>query len=74
MSMTRLCPRCADKLGERYETTAYTDKRAHCALCGSEGYVYEIEPKQPIKWGRRRNGPGYSAAERARYEKRRRWA
>ena len=74
MSMTRLCPRCADKLGDKYDTTAYTDRRAHCALCGAEGYVYELAPKRRQGGEHRRAGHGYSAAERERYAKRRRWA
>jgi hypothetical protein len=74
MSMTRLCPACAGKLADRYDTTAYTDRRAHCALCWAEGYVYEIEPKQRRRVEKRRCSRGLRAAEREKYVKRRRWA
>jgi hypothetical protein len=74
MSMTRLCPACAGKLADRYDTTAYTDRRAHCALCGAEGYVYGIEPKNRQRGEKRRSGSGYSGKEREKYVKRRKWA
>ena len=74
MSTTRLCPACAGKLADRYDTTAYTDRRAHCALCGAAGYVYEIEPKRRQRGEKRRSGSGYSGKEREKYVKRRRWA
>ena len=74
MSMTRLCPRCAEKLRDRYDTTAYTDRRTLCALCGAEGYVYEIAQKRRQRGEKRRSGSGYSAAEREKYVRRRSWA
>ena len=75
MCRTRLCPRCAGKMADSYEARAHTDMPAVCAMRGDNGYLYDLEQKrrEPVA-ERRRAGSGYSAAERERYEKRRRWA
>ena len=74
MCRTRLCPRCAGKMADSYEARAHTDMPAVCAMCGDNGYLYDLEQKRKAAPERRRAGSGYSAAERERYEKRRRWA
>lgn len=72
---TKLCASCAEKMSECYRLTV-TDWRAPCALCGSEGHVYELEPLHRYRPHCRpepRASYGYSA-ERDRRNARRRWA